>query len=89
VVESKSQSTLEDKNTQPLSSMLNRLRTQQRSDMMDKFGGIYQGYKSCWFDNLTEFDDFVFELMKLDISYKSKILKKRGMPTQYLVMLLE
>jgi len=57
--------------------------------MMDKFGGIYQGYKSCWFDNLTEFDNFVFELMKLDISYKSKILKKRGTPTQYLVMLLE
>jgi len=57
--------------------------------MMDKFGGMYQGYKSCWFDSLVDYDNFVFELMKLGISFKSKILKKKGMPTQYYVLLVE
>lgn len=56
--------------------------------MSSRFTGIYSGYKACYFDFLSDYDAFIKELMDLRMSYKTKILKKRGMPTQYVVMLI-
>jgi len=56
--------------------------------ILSEFGGTFEGHKSQSFDKLTDYDNFTYELLKLGISYKTKILKRRHQPTQYVVLLI-
>tara|TARA_R100000951_G_scaffold19534_3_gene16361 strand:+ start:531 stop:722 length:192 start_codon:yes stop_codon:yes gene_type:complete len=58
-------------------------------EVLKKFTGSYEGSRSTAFDTISEYDNFTYKLVKLGISYRTKILKKKNIPTQYIVILLE
>ena len=89
VEELKLQSISEDKNIQQLLLTLKQLKTQQRLKVTKNFTGSYEGNRSTSFDTISEYDAFTYKLIQLGISYRTKILKRKNIPTQYIVILLD
>tara|TARA_R110002012_G_scaffold8745_1_gene40215 strand:+ start:575 stop:766 length:192 start_codon:yes stop_codon:yes gene_type:complete len=58
-------------------------------EVLKNFTDSYEGNRSTSFDTISDYDNFTYELIKLGVSYRTKILKRKNIPTQYIVILLE
>ena len=86
-MELKLQLTSETKNTEQLSLTQNPMTHKLSSALLEKFDTVYEGTKACKLTDIAEHDALTAELTRLEVTYKTKILRKPS--TVYYVLLVD